>query len=211
MMNHIDYCNKAIRSFGIDVFYDIFKKVNEKYNLPIISVGSGNGAFEHILNNNLNINIICIDPDPLKYNSNLLKTPFMEPKYKTVDDDVISLYKNNCVLLLNWCDPNDSDYDYLSIIKLNPVCIISIYEVFDEGNGAAGGKKFFEYIYNNDEYNKLNEISIYEDESPNDLDLRIIILEKKDKSLLNKSYEIEKFNLPEYLPCLIRNETCIIM
>lgn len=56
MMNHIDYCNKAIRSFGINIFYDIFKKVNEKYNLPIISVGSGNGAdggknfFDYIYN-----------------------------------------------------------------------------------------------------------------------------------------------------------------
>lgn len=210
MTNNLEYCNKAIRSFGIDIFFDIFKKVNQKYNLPIISVGSGNGAFEKIINDKLNLNIVCIDPDPLKYNSNSITKPFIVPQYKYVDD-IIPFYKDNCILLLNWCDPNDSNYDYDAIIKLNPVCIISVYEVFNNDYGAAGGKKFFDYIYNNNEYNILNEISIYEDENQNNLDLRIIILEKKDKLLLNKFNEKEKFDLPEYLPCLIRNEMCNIM
>ena len=204
MTELIHYTNKAIRSFGIDVFYDIFKKVNEKYNLPIVSVGSGNGAFEQILIDKLNLNIICIDPNPLKYNSNLLTKPFIEPHYKSVDE-FIPFYNGNCVLLLNWCEPNDSTYDYEAITKLRPISIISIYEIYHGGYGAAGGQKFFDYVKNNNEYKKLNEIYLYEDEYPNDLDMLIIILEKKETD------KFERFDLPEHLPCLIKNETCIIM
>jgi hypothetical protein len=177
----IDIFNKGILSFGKDV---VIKIINEFYNtynnLPFISIGSGYGAIELASNINNNINWICVDIDPLTFPiKQYLNKPLTKVDYKTTDE--LIKYNpsivNNCIIFLNWCEPNESTYDYEAIIKLKPKAILSIYEVFDNNYGAAGGKKFFEWTLNNEDYflKEMYYLSPYNDydDDENVEDIRI--------------------------------------
>jgi len=105
----------------------------------IISVGSGNGYFEYLINKIFNINIICIDPTP---NNFLSKNdgPFIQPNYETVDSLLLeNNSKEDCLLILNWVtNDEDGNYDVEAIKKLNPIGIFIIYEQ----TGIAGSELF---------------------------------------------------------------------
>jgi hypothetical protein len=125
-------------------------------NLPLVSIGSGNGLFEKlILKKNESTQIICIDPNPKSYSKIDVQ---LNPDYSydiqltTEKPDII----NNCVLLLNWCCPNNSSYDYDAIINIKPVAFICIYETFMGSNGAAGGERFYGYIRNTKNYKLIH-------------------------------------------------------
>jgi hypothetical protein len=140
------------------VFFANFLNKFTKYN-NIISVGSGNGYFEYLLEAIFDINIICIDPKPnsfLKKNNSKLK----EVKYSTVDKFLEVESSEDCLLILNWPSPNNinnddnddndnddndfkslklrKDYDVEAIEKLKPIGIFMIYE----GSGVAGSEEF---------------------------------------------------------------------
>ena len=78
---------------GIETVIEEFKKM-EYVNYPIISVGSGHGLVEKEIEEELGINIICVDPDPLSFDNR--KKLHKTPDYNTVDDMDIDFYKNNC-------------------------------------------------------------------------------------------------------------------
>jgi len=146
----------------IDNFYN-------KYKVPIISMGSGLGAIEYLSkNHNNNIDWICIDNDnnPVDFppNNNQQK-PFMEINYNSCDKLIEnnSEIVGNCILFLNWCLPNDSYYDYEAIIKLKPIAVLSIYEIFDNESGASGGYLFHNWVHHNTEYHLKEENHLYAD------------------------------------------------
>jgi hypothetical protein len=165
--------NKGIKSFGIENIIANINKFYKHYNLPFVSIGSGIGTIEYLANiefyrkYNKNIEWICIDKyEPINYPPNAkyyIHEPLMKIDYLTTD----SLIENNpsiidnCILFLNWCEPNQSNYDYEAIIKLKPKAILALYEVFD-GNGSAGGIEFYNWTINSSsEYNLKEMFKLY--------------------------------------------------
>lgn len=127
----------------------------------IISVGSGHGMLEkiyHIVDPILRLKYsstfdwVCIDPEPLNFSpfTDDMTKPYIEPKYATVDE---MIYKepecvNNEYILLNWCLPDESNYDYDAILKLNPKGFITLIAIDGHGPGVAGGINFIEFLKN---------------------------------------------------------------
>ena len=145
------YVNKCVRSFDVDLVTDIIQRMAETYpGKLIVSIGSGNAALEAYAQNETT-RFICIDPNPLSYSPGPLH---IEPDYDNVENLIKSRpdLVENCLLLLNWCDPNESSYDYDAIQALKPLAILSLYEVCYGGNGAAGSKLFYDWTQNCSDY-----------------------------------------------------------
>ena len=74
--------------------------------------------------------LICIDPNPLSYNSGGLVEPFQKPKYKNLIIEFITenttFVNYNTVLVINWPEPK-ANYDIEAIIKLNPLAFFVIF------------------------------------------------------------------------------------
>lgn len=130
---------------GIPLIFEYFNQVIDHYpNKPILSIGSGNGCVEHLIDKQFDTDIICIDPDPLSYNENTII--YKEPKYGTIEDVNFPLneYKNNCIVFVSWSYPEDTNgYDIIAIHRLNPICIIVITETGEHrGAGSIGLHNF---------------------------------------------------------------------
>lgn len=139
--------NLGVSSFGEKEVVNIIKSVYEAYDckFPIVSVGSGTGDLEYLFSESTGYpEIMCIDPDPTSF---LGKYIFIQPKYKYVKDMIKSepSMVGNCILLLNWCEPNDSLYDYEAVMLCKPVAILTIIERYNK-SGVAGGNKFREFL-----------------------------------------------------------------
>jgi len=181
--------NKGIGYLGIEIIDEYINYINNVYKLPFISIGSGNGFVE---NKNSLCNWICIDPNPLSYLKNNDDKIYKNPDYKTCEELISAKPEiiGNNVLFLNWCDPNDSTYDYDAIILLKPKAILVVHEICDNDDyGAAGGKKFnnlykqmkvgedknYEILYESNTYNDsfsdiLDPYITWINETPNNLD-----------------------------------------
>ncbi len=180
-----NFLNMGIKSYGYKIVVDIINSFYNKYKLPIVSMGSGVGAIEYLAKqNNKNIDWICIDIDnnPINFPSNskdYINKPFMNIDYNSCDELISSNSSivNNCIIFLNWCLPNNSSYDFEAIIKLKPIAVLSIYEEYDGGNGSAGGKMFYNWTKNNNDYHLKEEYSLYADNYHHDddelMDIRI--------------------------------------
>jgi hypothetical protein len=194
---------------------------NDSHNIPIISMGSGTGVIEHMATTsyyskyNKLMNWICIDIDnnPLDFPSQArthMNAPLMKIDYNSVDqliDDKKEIV-GKCILFLNWCLPNDSTYDFDAIIKLKPLAVFSIYEVYNDSFGAAGGEKFFDWTVNNQDYTLKETYTLcsqYHDDNHHDdydddelLDIRITWWQNNnipnDEDIIYGQY-----------PCLIAN------
>ncbi len=154
-------CN-GITAFGVEYVIKFFNKFYYHYKfIPCISVGSGLGVFEKMCQEKYNekrekrgeMILYLIEPDPYKFCHDTLKSinkgivdSFINlPHYKYIEDILRDRKElvNNSLLLLNWCDPKDSIYDFVAIEKAKPIAIISIYEeCLNEMVGAAGGHIF---------------------------------------------------------------------
>jgi hypothetical protein len=149
--------NMAIEEIGLKVAIEEFEKCLLHANnvRHIVSVGSGNGGFEYILEKELGVNIICIDPCPLSYS----RPPILiNPHFDTVQT-LISEHPevvSNCLVILNWCPPNDSTFDYEAIQLLNPIAFYTIIEKYIGSNGAGGGKAFHEFIKTTKDYKNVS-------------------------------------------------------
>jgi hypothetical protein len=110
-------------------------------NKPIISVGSGIGEFEKKIEKELNLSIICVDPQPTSFND--IKDDDAKnmhlPDFAHVDDLIKTKphLVGQCHLLLLWSTPNESYFDIEAIAKLKPIDIMIIYETL----GGAGGRQ----------------------------------------------------------------------
>jgi hypothetical protein len=155
------YMNRAIDQIGISRIIDGFRDCLEKQtgqDIAIVSIGSGNGGLEWILENEIDLiqgrKIICVDPVPLSFSEEPL---CIAPTYATAQDlvnqrpDLVS----NCTLLLNWCPPNESTFDYDAIQLLKPLAFYTIMERYMGLNGAAGGSAFHELLHQTESPYKL--------------------------------------------------------
>jgi hypothetical protein len=202
--------NKGIRSFGERVVVKIIEDVSNYYdNIHFISIGSGLGGIEYKSKELYEyIKWICIEPSPSSYHNNKNLIPLIKPHYNYVSDlikdkpDIVE----NCILFLNWCEPNKSRYDYDAIIDLKPLGILSIYELFENGNGCAGGELFYNHLIRDcNDYNikrslhllpyietKIDNDDNYDDEEL--MDIRITWFDNKK----NIKKDNEENNIIEY-------------
>jgi hypothetical protein len=135
------WMSSGLKHVGFDIAESHMEGILKHKPQYIVSVGTGDGVFEKLLCNNLQINIICVDPAAI---CNLVPKEFvMAPHYSYVTDLIERNPKivGNCVLILNWCEPNSSTYDYEAIQLLIPQQILWI----GESLGGAGGEKFLEF------------------------------------------------------------------
>ena len=191
--------NKAINCFGTDtVFNNIGQFLNAYPGLNLISIGSGNGLLENQIRIRFGINIICIDPNPESYS----RVPIvLAPNFPLVTDliGVAPQLIGNCLILLNWCNPNKSRYDFDAIQSLRPIAFISIFESFMGGPGAAGGILFYEFIRTGNEYSLIH--------STNGIDSGLLIEWHQQKDL-----PIPQHNLEDEVDLIMPfNENCSIM
>ncbi len=183
MAEYISYTfNKGIKSFGEQEVKKILESFYKKFNIPIVSIGSGSGSIEHYTKST--INWILVDPKPSSFHGSVV----IEPHFSYVDDLINNKPEivGNCLLFLNWCDPNESEYDYEAIIKLKPIAIFSIYEIYENSYGAAGGQKFFNWTINeNNNYQCIEEhyLHCHEDDEDFDIDVNIRIRIWQHKSI----------------------------
>lgn len=151
--------NKAIKHFGVDkILSTIHGFYSDNPDTPIVSVGSGLAQIEFEAKQKMpSIEWICVDPNPMSFN-NYVCVPFIEPHYR-MTNNLINERPNligNCCLFLNWCEPNESTYDFEAIRVLKPKGILAIFEQL----GAAGGEKFHEWLETQSSYKevlRLNE------------------------------------------------------
>lgn len=109
----------------------------------IVSVGSGRGLFEFMVmhwlrwslrRTNIKFDLIAVEPADYP-------TFYKRPDYRFVRE----VRDKQCdILILNWCFPNASTYDYDAVQHLKPKSIFSLY-----GDGPAGGIKFREWAAQN--------------------------------------------------------------
>ena len=134
--NNYKYYNPAMIVFGIDICIKSLHTFLQSYNSKDIiklSIGSGSGILEYKYNKLFPTEqpLICIDPDPLSYNSCGLVEPFQKPKYKTIDEFITkntNFVNYNSVLVINWPDPK-ANYDIEAIRKLNPLAFFIIFYI----------------------------------------------------------------------------------
>lgn len=176
-----NYLSNGLQALGVEKAYefiDIAVKLNP--NSKIVSIGSGNGYFESLVEQKFKIEIICVEPRPNKFNP--IPKMNKQPDYQYTVDLVMKRTINDCILLLNWCDPGYSEYDYEAIILLQPKIIIWIGET---NMGSAGGYRFHDWLKHNDTYKTINFYHRRNDFDPVNQKINgiliysIIILEKK--------------------------------
>ena len=143
----ISKTSTAINFMGIPSIVMYMEEILKKYpkhKKKIISIGSGGGYIEKLLDKLLNIDIICVDPEPLSYITE--KVIYKYPKYKSIDCEEFPLneYKDDCILFINWSAPEQiNGYDIKAILKLNPICILTTVETgFYRGSGSIGFHHF---------------------------------------------------------------------
>lgn len=197
--------NKGIKSFGSENVINIISSFYNTYNLPIISMGSGSGVIEYLSKQkNDKIDWNCIDSSnivnfPIHTNSK----PLMDINYASCDKiiEVNPSIVGNCILFLNWCLPNESTYDFEAIIKLKPIAILSIYEIYKGSNGAAGGEMFFNWIHYNTDYQHKELYALYPDDTHDYdeiLDIRISWWQLNTLNGIDDIDDLIVYKLPSY-------------
>ena len=181
------YLNLGVRSFGCDFLVERIGQFYNHYKLPVVSVGSGMGVLEFLVKERYpQTNIICVDPAPTQWLGCGRKEPFLAPQYpfvKTLLEKEEEL-EGNCVLLLNWCCPNDSDYDDQAVKLLQPLAVLTLVEFYYGESGCAGGASFFQnYLLGKSSYEHVQVVSLHEhDQTIDHKDIRLIWLQRKGLS-----------------------------
>jgi SAM-dependent methyltransferase len=100
-------------------------------NVPIISVGCGNGYLEAYLKAaRPKRTVLGVDPDPNNYAKipdDYYRRKCLKPCASTLDKGELDHYIDNNILLLNWPDPNNSTYDIEAIFRMKPRAIFINY------------------------------------------------------------------------------------
>lgn len=126
-----------------------------------ISAGSGAALLEKFLVDQKFLSftrLICVDPNPLSYNS---RCPIhIKPKYSYVKDLLKQepKVKNDSGLMLIWPSPNDSTYDIESIQDLRPRTIL----ILAAPDGSSGGSKLLSWLRDIEHHNPVNESTLSE-------------------------------------------------
>lgn len=139
--NKPNLISRGLLNIGKNKFIEYINDLPK--NVPLIEIGSGNGAIAKELND-IGFNIITVDPLIFNAYSPPIDSIVIQPKYETLNqliscnDHII----DNCNLLLNWCSPNCYPYDIESIRILKPHKIIVITEL----NGCSNSYQFHKWI-----------------------------------------------------------------
>jgi hypothetical protein len=182
--------NRGITSFGVNVVIDhlqCFSSANGPA-IPLVSIGSGVGALESMTPN---LPWILVDPDPTSFACADPILPQRPPDYPLVRDLLSqrSDLVGNCCVVLNWCEPNNSTYDYDAIVDLRPRAVWALHELFYGSNGAAGGERFHEWRSASllgkpttlEDYVMITESSLLpHPQSESTMDIRIAWLQRVD-------------------------------
>lgn len=145
------YLNIALNKIGIKKVLQLFREFLTAFHgsLPIISIGSGMAYFEYLIQEVFKTEVVCIDPDPIKFSPNPFlssnKKLFITPEFNIVDNLLSS--KNSkkytdSLLILNWPTPSIGSYDLDAIIKLKPRGFFIIYE----REGKAGSEELIDKL-----------------------------------------------------------------
>jgi hypothetical protein len=151
--------NNGVNRFSIDGFITILHQFCLTYpELYIIVVGSGSALSEacYLIKYPENAyRFIFVDPNPMSFGAEgqQYTKPFLEPNYSTVRKLIKQKKQliDNCIVLLNWCDPDNSTYDKESIDLLQPKAFLTLTESnirnFKEPtNGSAGSAIMFQFL-----------------------------------------------------------------
>lgn len=144
------YLSNGLQALGLEKVYEFCDSAIKLYpESKIVSIGSGNSYFESLLEIKFKIKIICVEPDPNKFNP--INKMHRLPDYDYTINLVNAKPKivDNCILILNWCDPAYAQYDLEAVSLLKPKSIIWIGET---NIGCASGYKFHYWLKHNDEY-----------------------------------------------------------
>lgn len=141
-----------------------------------ISVGSGLGTREYALDPK----IICVDPDPLAWQTNDQKLPTLLPHYPTVKDMLTTrkgqAYVGDCVLCLfhPYPSPKSEDekelyqsagYDWQAIQLLQPLFVFLLLVLPNN----SGSDELWSWL-NKQEYQKQNYVRMVDFTSQEELD-----------------------------------------
>jgi hypothetical protein len=150
-------------AWGVDFVCRYLDNIMNDNDLPLISIGSGNGYFEHLFVEkypHYKHRVICVDPEPGVWNDSKV---YFEPEYPDLPallKDRPTLYEQ-CLMLFNWCLPDESTYDSEALILGKPRAFVVVYEKFEGENGGAGGKLFHSYTDHFRHKEALSEFSSY--------------------------------------------------
>ena len=162
--------SNAVNVLTIEEVMNTFEMIKD-VDLPIISVGSGNGELERDLDLLLCTDIICVDPEPLSYIHR--KKIYKKPKYDYVKDMEIEKYERNCTLLLNWSNFNGYDIEAVNLLK--PKFIINITELGIYR--GASSPKMHRFMFNNgvdtDGHNELISNGTFIDDPSSNYDYEL--------------------------------------
>lgn len=154
----IEHPGMDTRHFPVETmarFLGVFKNTN----LPIVSVGSGNGQYEWHLKNKHGLDDIqwyLVDPQPEKYRI-YCPDESIPPDYALVQDLVKAKPElvGNCVMFLCWPSPGKSKYDIEAIKILQPRGVVLVYETI----GCAGGTQLHHWLRGMEESDTLESIA----------------------------------------------------
>ncbi len=152
-----EYFNKAVQSFGVNLTLTALHTFCSAYpRMQPISVGSGNGILEFCYAKKYTESketILCVDPAPLSFNSDGIDIPFQAPKYGSVESLLSTnpQLRRNCVLVLNWPNPNESTYDFDAVQALEPCGFFTTLEHWGD-SGGAGGRRFHRFLQSTQDY-----------------------------------------------------------
>lgn len=140
--------NIAIYIMGLNtVLREIQEVINQNPKSILVSVGSGNGHLEKLIQDkNPELRIVTIDPDPLSFyqEDSQEKKEYRPTDYETIQyllqkEKKVEL--RNSILLLNWPTPpydpcQVGTYDMEAIDKLRPKAVILIGELYGSGGNS---------------------------------------------------------------------------
>lgn len=181
-----EWCSKGVGAFGPLFLALIIIELWEEFHLPIISVGSGRGVTESLINTiNSDVRVICIDP--LSFKTQHSESPKLEcdesvffvPHYSSVEEAILTEdLIGKCVVVSIWSLPNEYSYDLDAVETLQPVAVMTV----DEPSGSAGSNAMLNYDFEESGYIFSNVwYSLYPDilSSGYEQYLRCRILSKK--------------------------------
>lgn len=128
--------SKGVFFLGPENVQEYFRNLRIASSLPIISVGSGNGVIEREIEKAFDIQMICVDPDPLSWS---IETPgYRPPEYATIDDLILDRPEliENCNMFINWAYPIYA-YDMDALNKMLPHNVVTVIDVgIHRGSGS---------------------------------------------------------------------------
>ncbi len=100
--NVSNYFSLGVQKIGIKNVLWCFKRIIKKIpNADIISIGSGNGVIEKIIDDKFGCNIICIEPHFNKFISAPDKFT-KNPTFTTIDEYLDKKSDKKLILFINW-------------------------------------------------------------------------------------------------------------